>query len=204
MNKNAEIIRNTLKMYKEKRDAANAKVDRIREDYGEEAAKKELERQNNLLKASRAAAESAIRAAAGDARRDAEAWGKMDGSKLTDDIKLLDAGLVDAATFHDLKERYKDNGTMLAALKKYGDKKNAEAMKEAHDKGGIALAAPYDVRDIPTVEEKTQVWDKAQNHAFDMLDAMDGAGKYGDPRNWGAAMVKNTLQAQIDNFGENL
>lgn len=205
MNRNAEIIRNTLKMYKEKRDEADAKVKRIREDYGEEAAQKELARQNNLLKSSRAAAESAIRAAAGEEQKNAVAWGKLDGSKLTDDIKLLDSGLVDVEAFNGLKEKYQDNATMLSALRKYADKQNAAAAREAHEKGDhFAMIEPFETRDIPTVEDKSKTWERAQASAFNMLDAMDRVGKYGNPRDWGAQMVVNALPGQIEHFGEDL
>ena len=118
MNQNAERIKTALKGYKEKREAADARIKQIRELYGDEAAQHEAERQNKTLKAARATVEETIRAAHGEGRRAAEAWGTLDGSKLTDDIKLLDAGLVDREAFNGLKTRYKDNATMLSALRK--------------------------------------------------------------------------------------
>lgn len=204
MNQNAENIKKALKAYKEKRDAADARIQQIRENYGEEAAQREADRQNKSLKAARAEVESTIRAATGEGRRAAEAWGRMDGSKLTDDIKLLDAGLVDVATFNELKGRYKDNATMLSALRKYADKQNAAAAKEASEKGDLPLAEPYETRDIPTAEGKAKSWDNAQRGAFDMLDAMDGSGKYGNPQDWGAAFVKAALPDTLEHFGEDL
>ena len=204
MNKNAETIKNALKNYKAKRDAADERIKQIRETYGEEAAQHEAERQAKALQTARAEVESTIRAATGEGRKAAEAWGKMDGSKLTDDIKLLDAGLVDVQTFNDLKGRYKDNSTMLAALKKYADKQNAAAMKEAHEKGDLPLAEPYETRDIPTAEGKAKGWDKAQTGALDLLDCMDGAGKYKNPHDWGAAFVKAALPETLEHFGDDL
>lgn len=204
MNKNAEAIKNALKAYKTKRDTADERIKNIRETYGEEAAQREAERQNKALKQARAEVESTIRAAHGEGRRAAESWGKLDGSKLTDDIKLLDAGLVDAAAFRDLKERYKDNSSMLTALKKYADKQNAAAMKEAHEKGGLPLAEPFETRDIPTAEGKAKGWDRARDSALDMLDAMDGTGKYGNPHDWGASFVKAAMPETLEHFGEGL
>lgn len=204
MNKNAETIKNALKAYKDKRETADARIKNIRDNYGEEAAQREAERQNKALKQARAEAESTIRAAHGEGRRAAESWGKLDGSKLTDDIKLLDAGLVDVAAFKDLKERYKDNSSMLAALKKYADKQNAAAAKEARDKGDLPLVEPFETRDIPTAEGKAKGWDKARDSALDMLDIMDGTGKYNDPHNWGAAFIKATMPETLEHFGENL
>jgi hypothetical protein len=193
-----------LQDYKAKRDTADARIKQIRESYGEEAAQREAERQNKALKQARAAAEEAIRAAHGEGRRAAENWGKLDGSKLTDDIKLLDAGLVDREAFRDLKERYKDNSSMLAALKKYADKQNAAAMKEAHEKGDLPLAEPYETRGIPTAEGKAKSWDRARDSALDMLDAMDGTGKYSNPHDWGASFVKAAMPQTLESFGDNL
>ena len=207
MNQNAERIKTALKGYKEKREAADARIKQIRELYGEEAAQHEAERQNKTLKAARATVEETIRAAHGEGRRAAEAWGTLDGSKLTDDIKLLDAGLVDREAFNGLKTRYKDNATMLSALRKYGEKKNAEAAKEIREGGDAftaALSEPFEVRDIPTAADKANRWDKAKASALDMLDAMDGAGKYANPHDWGAAFTKAAMPEMLEGFGENL
>ena len=204
MNQNAERIKTALKGYKEKREAADARIKQIRELYGEEAAQHEAERQNKTLKQVRATAEETIRAAHGEGRRAAESWGKLDGSKLTDDIKLLDAGLVDVAAFKDLKERYKDNSSMCAALKKYADKQNAAAAKEARENGGLPLAEPFETRDIPTAEGKAKGWDRARDSALDMLDAMDGTGKYSNPNDWGASFIKAAMPETLEHFGENL
>ena len=207
MNKNAETMRNALKNYKAKRDTADARIKQIRDLYGEEAAQHEAERQNKALKAARTEVESTIRAASGEGRRAAEAWGVMDGSKLTDDIKLLDAGLVDVDTFNGLKARYKDNSTMLSALRKYGEKQNAAAAKEIREGGdafAAAMTAPYELRDIPTAADKVKGWDKAQAHALDLLDCMDGAGKYSNPNDWGAAFIKAAMPENLEHFGEDL
>ena len=207
MNQNAERIKTALKGYKEKREAADARIKQIRELYGDEAAQHEAERQNKTLKAARATVEETIRAAHRDGRSAAEAWGTLDGSKLTDDIKLLDAGLVDREAFNGLKTRYKDNATMLSALRKYGEKKNAEAAKEIRDSGyafTAALAEPFEVRDIPTAEGKAKSWDRARDSALDMLDAMDGTGKYSNPHDWGASFVKAAMPQTLERFGENL
>ena len=204
MNQNAEKIRKALQTYKEKREAADARIAQIRELYGEEAAQHEAERQNKTLKQARTEVEGTIRAATGEGRRAAEAWGRMDGSKLTDDIKLLDAGLVDVETFNELKGRYADNHTMLSALRKYADKQNAAAMKEAHEKGDLPLAEPFETRDIPTPADKAKKWDNVQARAFDMMDALDGTGKYSNPHDWGAAFVKAALPQELEHFGEDL
>ena len=207
MNKNAETIKNALLTYKGLREAADARIKQIRETYGEEAGRAEAEIQSKRLSQARATAESTIQNAHGEGRRAAEAWGTLDGSKLTDDIKLLDAGLVDREAFNGLKNRYKDNATMLSALRKYGEKKNAEAAKEIRDSGDAftaALTEPFELRDIPTAEDKMKRWDKAKSSALDLLDAMDGAGKYANPNDWAAAFTKAAMPETLEHFGENL
>ena len=139
--------------------------------------------------------------------REAESWGRMDTSKLTDDIKLLDAGIVDKGEFDRLKAKYSNNYTMLAALRRYGEKQNKEAGKEMQKNGDDyigALTEPFDVHDIPTTEEKMKKWEKTQASALDLLDAMDGSGKYGNPDDWGAAFTLAAMPETLEHFGEDL
>lgn len=197
-------IRNALKEYSVTREAATKRVEAIREQYGDEAAAREQERQNKNLASAREAAETIIRVNHRDAVEHTEKWGRLDGSQLTDDAKLLDAGLVDPAEFDRLKEKYSVNSTMLAALKKYGDKQNDLANKaaaEKADKGEIVMpVTPYNVKDIPTPAERVQNWDKLNAKAFDTLDAIDGKGKYSDP--WTQAFGKGVYAETVDTFGD--
>ena len=193
-------IRNALKEYCVTRDAATKRVESIREQYGDEAAAREQETQNKRLASAREAAETIIRANHREAVEHTEKWGRLDGSQLTDDAKLLDAGLVDPAEFDRMKEKYSVNNTMLAALKKYGDKQNDLARKATTDNGGLPLADPYNVKDIPTTAERVQNWDKLNTKAMDTLDAIDGKGKYSDP--WLQAFGKGVYTESVDTFGD--
>ena len=67
-----------------------------------------------------------------------------------------------------------------------------------------ALAEPFDLRDIPTAEDKPKRWEKAQAQALDLLDAMDGSGKYKNPHDWGAAFILAAMPETMEHFGENL
>ena len=205
MSKYLEDMRNTVRGYNERVKVARQKVDRIREDYGEEAATKEQERQGAALQQERARAEAAIREAYSEGVYFAEQWGKLAGGDLTDDAKLLDGGLVNPAQFDELKSRYKNNATMLAALKQYGDKQNQAAAQAAHEKGdhaGAWGAGGYNTRDIPTVAGKLENWKKLRDGAINLLDMSDGTGKYSDPymRSFAAEMGGNA----IDTFGQGI
>lgn len=193
-------IRNALKEYSATRDAANQRVETIRAQYGDEAAAREQETQNKRLASAREATETIIRDSHRVAVEHTESWGRLDGSQLTDDAKLLDAGLVDPAEFDRLKKQYSVNNTMLVALRKYGDKQNDLARKEAASKGEIAMAAPFNVKDIPTLDERVQNWDKLNAKAIDTLDAIDGVGKYRDP--WTQAFGRGVYDQTVDTFGD--
>lgn len=202
MNKNAEIIRKALQTYNGQRQQAEARVKQIRDLYGAEAAQHEQERQDKTLKQARATAEEAIRTAHRDGRSGAEAWGSLDGSKLTDDARLLDAGLVDAEAFKGMKTRYKDNFTMLSALRKYGEKQNKAAAEEARKSGDLPLSEPFETRDIPTATSKVERWDKVKASALDTLDAIDGVGRYSD--DWNKSFGRAALPERLEHFGEDL
>lgn len=197
-----KAIREALKEYHKTKQYASQRVDTIREQYGDEAAARELEAQTKRLADARDTAETIIRANHRVAVEHTEKWGRLDGSQLTDDVKLLDAGLVDPAEFDRMKSKYSVNNTMLVALKKYGDRQNDQARKAATDKGDIPLSDPFNVKDIPTPAERVQNWDKLQTKAMDTLDAIDGKGKYSDP--WTKAFGTGVYEAGMDTFGDDL
>ena len=117
MSKYADDMKQAIMTYKNRYKNAEANIKLVLENYGEEAGQRELERQEKNLKAEREKAAAAIREAYSEGVYLAELWGKPDGSRLTDDLKLFDAGIVTPEVFDQLKARYKDNATMLSALK---------------------------------------------------------------------------------------
>lgn len=202
MNKYSDDMKRALATYRDTRKKAEARYSEIKDLYGEEAVKHEAERQEAQLKNARAAAEAAIREAYSEGHYLAEQWGKPDGSQLTDDLKLFDAGMVTPEVFETLKARYRDNATMSAALKAKGQQLNAAAAKEASDNGDPlgSMRMPYNTRDIETAEDKMKYWDGLKKQAMDMLDAIDGTGAYSDP--WTQAVGRALGAEVIDKFGE--
>ena len=197
-------MRNALRGYQGRVQAARARVDEIREAYGREAADRQREREAERLKGERATAEAAIREAYSEGIYQVNQWGQLDGGRLTDDAKLLDAGLVTPAQFDAMKAKYAGNFTMLAALKKYGDRQNANAIQAARDMGdhaGAWGAIQYNVRDIPTKEGKLETWEGLRQGALKMLDMIDSSGAYGtDP--YMAAFGNAMGGAAVENFGQ--
>ena len=186
--------------YRDTKQKAEQRLKEVKEYYGDEAAQREQERQEKQLKAARTTAEAAIREAYSEGHYLAEQWAKPDGSRLTDDMKLFDAGLVTPEVFDQLKGRYSDNATMLSALKAKGEKLNAEAATADRDKGGLGMTEPYNVRDIQTGADKLKAWDGMKKQALDVLDMIDGKGAYSDP--WTQSLGKHLGAETIEHFGE--
>ena len=92
-------IRTALKDYKSKVDQAKSRIDQVKRDFGDEAEARERERLEAGLKSAREQAETVIRDSHREAVENTMKWGQLDGSLLTDDAKLLTAGLVDPAEF---------------------------------------------------------------------------------------------------------
>ena len=200
MSRYVDDMKRAIVTYRDTKQKVEARYNEIKELYGEEAVQREKERQEKQLKNARAAAEAAIREAYSEGHYLAEQWGKPDGSRLTDDMKLFDAGLVTPEVFDQLKGRYSDNATMLSALKAQGEKLNAAASQADREKGGLGVVEPYNTRDIQTGADKLKNWDSMKKQALDVLDMIDGSGQYRDPWNkaFGAAMGAEI----IEHFGE--
>lgn len=200
MNKYISDMKNAVTTYKTAKDQAQQRYNEIKQLYGDEAAEKENSRLQKNLATARSTAEAAIKEAYGEGVYAAEQWGKLDGSKLTDDIKLLDAGLVDVNEFEKLKSRHRDNATMLMALKKFGEKQNATAQQEQAKTGHLSLAEPYNTRDIVTLPDKLDNWKQAKAQALDYLDMVDGRGAYAD--DWSKTLGKVMIDEGLSHFGE--
>lgn len=202
MSKYADDMKQAIMTYRNRYKNAEANIKLVVENYGEEAGQRELERQEKNLKAEREKAAAAIREAYSEGVYLAERWGQPDGSRLTDDLKLFDAGIVTPEVFDQLKARYKDNATMLSALKAQGEKLNAAAAQAAKDRGEMALASPYDTRDIVTLDDKLKNWKTLKAQALDALDMIDGTGNYAD--SWARSLGNVLGDEVINHFGEEM
>ena len=105
-----------------------------------------------------------IESAKADALASIEAWEKLDGSKLTDDAKLLKYDLP-PSQFYELAKKYKNNGTMCLVLAQYAEKKNRE--KESPDYFGW-----IDTSLIPTRKSLEEAYQYFYNNAITRLGSL--------------------------------
>ena len=110
----------------------------------------------------------------------AQRWGNLDGSMITDDINLLKGGFdLDCQQVENLVERYRSNGTMMTAIASY-----------TGSHGMIGM-------NIPTVDKKVKAWEVVLLNAKDIMD-MCISGTVG----WmGGESADKTIQDMIDRFG---
>ena len=121
-------------------------------------------RRNTAKDAARAEIEAA--AAAGKAK--AEAWGRMDGAKITEDAKLLQFSMT-PEQFKELVERHRGNGTMIHLLAQYGAEQN--------EKNGASLYQHtekyFPVAELPTLEKKLEAYEKFRGYALQLLPRIE-------------------------------
>lgn len=155
-----------------------AKIKEAHGVYLPEAAKNEETRLRKNLAVARRDTEEKIDAIFREASKGAETWGTLDGEKLTADVKLLQGQGVTLDQFNQLVDRYQDNYTMLDALRKYGEARNAEAYKAARDAGNRDAIIPpaYDLHGIPGPDAKVKEFEAQRKRADYFLNVADGTG----------------------------
>lgn len=184
-----QTLQAILKNYQKSVKAAHAKIQEAQKIYKPEEAKARIADLQKHLEQERQNAVSAIQEEQDKARQGVAKWGQLDGSKITDDAKLLEHGLVTPDQFSQLVERYQDNGTMCALLRNYAEKHNEELRAKSKD---AFPAGTLDVGKIPTQEDKTRAAEHDAKSALSIVGMIDG-GFLGGPD---SAMV----QAAIDHF----
>lgn len=172
MNPYVQRMKTAIAGYGSKAKAAEAEIARAYSLYQEEPARNEEQRIRERLAKERRAAETEIDAACNAALASVKEWGTLDGSRITDDAKLLDVG-VTPQQFDALVDKYQDNYTMLNALHRYADKANADAQRDAHG----WPKTYFETGRIPTPESKTAEWEKVYNGAYSALAAMSSNDK---------------------------
>ena len=169
-------------------------IEQVRSQYGDEAAALESNRLSARRRDARQTAEAEIEKAYTAGITEAESWGTLKGSQITDDMKLLEAGLVDNVAFEDLKKRYKDNPTMLIALKKYGIRKNNETLQSGADLLA-ANAKRFVTEDIIDRDSMLKTAEIMLKRVRTTLDMIDGTGDYsGENHVVGRAMVDEMMK----------
>lgn len=111
----------------------------------------------------------------------AEKWGELDGSKVTDDLRLLGGHFeLKKAQVEALVEKYRGNGTMMEAIGKYA---------REHEMGFL---------NIPSVGGKVEAWAYILDYAKTLLDQSTNPPAVGFMV---GATATAAVKRQIDTFG---
>ena len=165
---NITKMRNALKTFLDASADAAKEIKRNGETYQHDA----MLEANRIVAARRNAAKDAARAeieaAAAAGKAKAEAWGRMDGAKITEDAKLLQFSMT-PEQFKELVERHRGNGTMIHLLAQYGTEQNA--------KNGAGLYQHvekyFPVAELPTLEGKISAYSKFASYAMQLLPRIE-------------------------------
>lgn len=165
---NITRMKNALQQFQQAAKKAADEIARNNEIYRHDAA---LEA-NKAVAAKRTevkdAARAEIEAAAAAGKAKAETWARLDGSKITDDAKLLQFGMT-PAQFSELAARNKNNGTMIALFMQYG--------REQNEKTGASLynhpEKRYPVEALPSLEKKIDAYEKYRGYALQLLPRIE-------------------------------
>ena len=148
---------------------ADQQIRQINDEMKPEIAKERVSQIRANLSSARAAALDQIMAAAKKGKADAEAWGSLNPSDLTDDAKLLQSGIrITQKEYDALCQKYQNNGSMSRVLSEYADQRNRENTD--------GLSGVMYKTQLATVESKSQRWDKLQHSAENILVNIDGSG----------------------------
>lgn len=120
MNAYAKQMRDVVQRFAGEAKALEAKKKQNSETYLPDVAASENEKIDERRKDMLYRAMDTLDEIERKARADAFLFGKLDGAKISDDIKLLQSGIkLNTADINGLIEKHRDNGTMLRAIEDY-------------------------------------------------------------------------------------
>lgn len=190
MNDNLRKMRAALSNYHKAVKAADQQIKQINDELKPEIAKERVTQIRANLAATRSAAIDQITAAAKKGRSDAEAWGTLNPSDLTDDVKLLQSGIrISQKEYDALCQKYQNNGSMSRVLSEYADQRNRENTK--------GLEGFMYKTQLATVESKSQRWDRLQQSAEHIMRNIDGTG-------FGSGADNPLVAESVDYFGSTM
>ena len=193
MNKHIENMKTALVNFNKDATAWAKKIDENNRLYRPEEAKKANDAILAKMEDSRRTVKQIIQEALESGQKEAEAWGQLDPAKITDDAKLLDAGMVTPEQFKSLVQKYQGNSTMQQLLASYAEKNSGPAFNWGF--GGKKDNRQYfDTHGIMTAEKKAAEFDRQAGNAFYIADRIGKPGQ-------GFGSSPELLKQSIDNFG---
>ena len=167
---NSKVMKQAVSNYVQAAERAAGDIKTAREQYNDTYTREAIKGITSRLAEKRDNALSEIAAAENEGIRAAEAWGKIDGSKIHPDADLLKYG-VSPEEFSELVQRHHDNATMQRILFQFAEKENAKAAE--HLTGPI-----YDVSRIESAKSRAHEWQVAGDHARSVLNMFTGEGLF--------------------------
>ncbi len=196
-NKRLSAMKDIIKRYQATTNTMKERMQLNEKTMKPEYAKEENWKIMESMKSKQEEAKAAIMEEMNAGYREAEAWGKLDGGKITSDAKLLDAGIVTPEQFKELVTRYQDNGTMTQLLADFAERKNKES-------GGFAALwgvsgsnkpyAHYDTSGLQSVASKQADLKKYAAGAAGIIDQLSDCSKEAPGAEW--------MNLAINQFGE--
>lgn len=198
MNKHLETMKNLMRNYDSSVTKAHAKIAENNKLFKPE----EAERQNGAilerLKADKEAVKAQILEAREKGAGEFDAWGKLDGGKITDDAKLLEHGTITPDQFKALADRYQGNATMVDLLLKYANEHGSNGgggFEAVWNFTGKGESKPrYDTSGLHTSADKIATLDRYTNDALSFIESFGDMSRL-STEEWRAA--------RIDSFGVN-
>ena len=174
-------MRNALSSYAASAQALMAQKQKNAETYQAEVAEEQNRGIDSKLSQLYADTWKKLQAAQAAGIAQAEKWGELDGSKITDDIKLLGGHFeLKKPQVEALVAKYRDNGTMCEAIAKYA---------REHGMGFL---------NVPSVAGKAQAWAYILDYAKSLLDQATNPPAVG----WMVgATAAGAVKRQIETFG---
>jgi len=205
MNKHIQTMKNALNNYQRSVKAGLEKMEENTRIYSPEEAEKQNAAIKARLEEDHKTVTARIREAKEAGQHDIDAWGKLDGSKITADAALLEAGAVNPEQFRTLVNKYQDNSTMLQLLANYAEKENGgvggfSAVWNYGGKGNDARSRQhFDTTGLPTVEAKQKAFNNAAASAFNLADQIGNLEK----GKIGTGPDSPLIISALEQFGEN-
>lgn len=205
MNKHIQTMKNALTHYQKSVKTGLDKMEENTRLYKPEEAEKANAAIMARLEEEKKTVTDQIAEAQAAGQHDIDAWGKLDGSKITDDAKLLEHGAVNPEQFRTLVDKYQDNSTMLQLLANYADKQNEgsggfSAVWNYGGKGNDARSRQhFDTTGLPTVEAKRAAFKNAAASAFSLVDRIGTIEK----GKIGTGPDSPLVLSSLEQFGEN-
>lgn len=203
MNKHIQSMKDAVTNYRQTVKEAVTQIEKNNQLYKPAEAEKANEKIFDKLHKERNAVIEKIKTAQEAGQRDVNSWGQLDGGKITDDAKLLDAGAVNPEQFKDLVKKYESNATMLQLLQNYAEKQNEQsggfaALWGYGEKSNAASAKRFfDTSILPTARGKRET---LKQYADQAISIADNIGDF-TPGRIGGGPDSPFLDAQIENFG---